>query len=86
MYDQGKLWQLTEGKNVLDACITVHVVKLIFNVQLERDKLVHEEKTEIPEGRGVFTKASGIEILRGWEVKMKKPSVGEVQIFSAPTH
>ena len=71
---------------MLDACITVHDVKLISNVQLEKDKLVHEEKTEIPEGEGVFTKTSGMEILRGCEVKMKKPSVGEVQIFSATTH
>ena len=37
---------------MLDACITVHDVKLIFNVQLKKDKLVHEEKPEIPEGEG----------------------------------
>jgi len=43
--------------------------------------LEHEEKAEIPNGKGVFTNPSGMEILKGWGSNTKKPSVKGINIF-----
>ena len=40
-----------------------------------------KKKTEIPQGRGVITNPSEMEIPSGWGIKTKKPSVGGMDIF-----
>jgi len=45
-----------------------------------------EKIMEIPGGRGSNAKPSGTENPVGWGVKLEKPSVGGVWIFSGTTH
>ena len=44
-----------------------------------------KKKRKFRRGGGVFTNPSGMEIPSGWGVTMKKPSMGEVWIFSGTT-